>query len=127
MNTLLTLAAGAPARGALAYGADPAIPWGRIVLAFLLCLALALGAIAVIRARHGLAVVPPELARRLSHGTAAPVAEAERIAIVQRLAVTPTSQLVVLRRGSRSYLLHLTAQGATEIDRFDDSAAEGEA
>lgn len=114
------LAASAGEAAPIAYGTDPSIPWGRLILAFAFSIAVAIAAIAFIRMRNGLPVIPDQF-RKPWHtaGTGKPVERGERMAIVERLTVTPTSQIVVLRRGRQNYLLHLSANGATEIDRFE--------
>lgn len=120
-----TLALVAARAAPLASGTAPSIPWARIVLAFLFCILVALAAIAFIRKRNGMPVLPADLVHRLGQGQVVAPAAAGRLQIVQRLGVTPTSQLVVLKRGRQNYLLHLTNTGATEIDRYlDDNEAD---
>ena len=115
---LLTAAAGAEP---IAYADGPGIPWLRIVLAFALCIALAIGAIGFIRVKNGMPLIPDEMRSRTgASGEVASPGNDERIRIAQRLSVTPQSQLVVVTRGRQNYLLHLTNNGATEIDRFHD-------
>ena len=100
-----------------ATGSAPSIPWGRIVLALFFCLLLAFFAIAFIRARSGMAPMPAWL-----KGLQAPAAsvgeEQDALEIVQRVGISPGSQLVVLQRGTQRYLLHFGDKHVTEIDRY---------
>lgn len=120
-----TLALAAARAAPLASGTAPSIPWGRLVLAFVFCILVALAAIAFIRKRNGMPVLPEDVIQRFGQGQISAPAASGRVQIVQRLGVTPTSQLVVLKRGRQNYLLHLTNSGATEIDRYlDDGEVE---
>ena len=126
MTIFATLATAVGDAAPLATGTAPAIPWGRLVLAFAFCIVIALGAIAFIRKRNNMPLLSDDTLRRLGMGGGAGTMPHDRLQITQRLSVTPNSQLVVLKRGSQNYLLHLTNTGATEIDRFtDDEAAFG--
>lgn len=122
MLDLLTSAAADAAP--FAYDEGPSIPWGRLILAFLFSIAVALGAILFIRVRNGLPAWPDKLQRPWRTEGEAAGKTGEKLAIVERLNVTPSSQIVVLRRGRQNYLLHLSASGATEIDRFETADAE---
>ncbi len=103
----------------LATGSGPDIPWVRILIALFLCILMAFFAVGLLRLRHGLPFLPGRLVlpKRLKNSDARRIAALE---IVERLSVGPASQFVILKRGSQNYLLHLTQQGATEIDRFSD-------
>lgn len=128
MTPTTALLARAAQEAPLAYGQGVDIPWVRIILALFFCLLVALAAIGLIRARNGMPAVPDELARRL-RGENAPRngGDNERIHIAQRVNVTSTSQIVVVKRGEVNYLLHLTNSGATQIDRYVDTpSGEGE-
>lgn len=117
----ISLLATAPQIGRIAYGEGLDIPWLRIILALVFCLFLATAAIVLIRARKGMPIVPAEIAKRFRVSDADTRASIDQnIRIAQRLAVTPSSQLVVIKRGQLNYLLHLTDVGATEIDRYCD-------
>ena len=119
--TSIVLLAAAAENAPIVYADGPNIPWLRIVLVFVLCIALAVGAIGFLRVRNGLPLLPDELRMRVvQSGERSATISDERIQIVQRLSVTPSSQLVVLKRGRQNYLLHLTHTGATEIDRYSD-------
>lgn len=120
MTVLSLLAMQAADAAPLATGSAPSIPWIRLILAFLFCIVIAVLAVAFIRKRNGLPLLPEHLQARLNQGATDQSSQQDRIQITQRLSVTPTSQLVVLRRGEQNYLLHLTNTGATEIDRFRD-------
>ncbi len=106
----------------LAYGSAPGIPWVRIVLSFFFCIALAVATIAFIRARNGLPILPDRMRHRPGHTRDGSGGNIDTIQIVERLNVTPTSQIVLLGKGSQRYLLHLSDQGATVIDRFADQS-----
>ncbi len=101
----------------------PAIPWARIVLAFLVCIAFAVGAILWLRARQGL---PSDAKTLLGQLRLAPPASPQALAVEHRLRTTATGQIVILRCGERRYLIHLCPQGAQMIDRLDDLPAEEE-
>ena len=107
--------------GPVTYANGIDIPWLRIILALLFCLFLAVGAIGFVRARNGQPVLPEEWAPRLHfREQGATDSSAQRLHIAQRLSMTPTSQIVLLKRGTVTYLLHLTPTSATQIDRFED-------
>lgn len=113
--TPLLLAQAAPAYG---QGADISIPWARIILAFLFCIAVAAGAILWLRARQGRETSLRALVDRL----AGPAAPTEQVLVVEdRLRASPTSQYLILRCGARRYLVHQTAQSAVLLDRLDDA------
>lgn len=117
-DALLTIIA--QAAPAYSRAADPAVPWARLILAFLLCLILAAGAILWLRARQG---APTDLRALVDGivgaGKAAPIPELE---IEERLRVSPTGQLLRVRCGVRRYLVHIGPHGASLIDRLDDRA-----
>lgn len=117
--TFLLLASGAE-RALLGQGSGPDIPWFRLILAFLFCIGLAVVAIMAVRARAGMPVLPNRLSGLTKGLLEGEVLPQERVTIIQRLPVAPGSQLILLKRGRQRYLLHLTASGATEIDRFTE-------
>lgn len=127
MSVLTLLAATAADAAPLATGTSPSIPWGRILLAFVFCMVLAIAAIGFLRVRNGMPLLPDGMKERLGQTATDTAGPTDRIQITQRLSVTPASQLVVVKRGKQNYLLHLTNQGATEIDRFHDDTPEGPA
>lgn len=114
------------ARAAHAFGekAEPVIPWARIVIAFLICIAFAVGAILWLRARQGL----PNNVRKLfdPFGQGAQAGYSEPLEIERRLRVSATGQLIILRCGQRRYLVHTGPQGAQNLDRLDDAPIVGE-
>ena len=118
---LVTAVVTAPAYG---QGAEPVIPWARIVVAFLICIAFAVGAILWMRARQGM----PTDVRVLFEGlrrTKTPEPQ-EPFEIERRLRVSPASQLFILRCGARRYLVHTGPQGAQNLDRLDDATPASE-
>jgi hypothetical protein len=119
MTTLAILSAGAQI-GSQAGGV--AIPWLRIVLAFLFCIAVAAGAIAVLRIKQGQWTMPVwrrGLAARFSIDRASK----PRLRVVGRLALAPGHQAVLLRCDDKCHLIHLGPQGSSVIDTFP--AVEG--
>lgn len=103
----------------LATGGELDIPWIRIIVALIFSLVLAVVVINIFRVRNGLPAIPGGLSKRLGLVTSG-MDIRSRLSIVQRLQVTPASQIVLLRRDDSYYLLHLTNQGATVIDIFKD-------
>lgn len=101
----------------IAQGGAPDIPWLRIVFVLILCIGLAIAAIGFVRLRHGMPFLPdriagPIKAKRSERG------DTQELAIVERLSAGPATQFVVLARGKQRYLLHVSQQAVTEIDRF---------
>lgn len=104
----------------LAQGSAPDIPWLRIVLTLGFCLALAAASIWVLRARYGMPMLPERFKRWSGSDNAEAPPGDDRLRLLQRLTISPGSQLVLVRLGTRTYLLHMTASSVTEIDRFTD-------
>ena len=98
----------APAAAAMAYGEGPTIPWGRIALALLFCLGLAAAAIAFLNLRTGQA---GPRTRWLPAGLSGAAAQRE-LELLERLPLTPTSQLLLVRCGGERLLLLSSAAGA---------------
>lgn len=119
MTLLALLTAAAPL--AIARAPDLSIPWARIVLGLLFCFGLAVVAVLLIRQRQGLPSSLSDLRQALVAGTNS---EANALLqIEQRMRVTPTNQFVILRCGTRRYLVHLGPQGAQMLDRLDDATS----
>lgn len=122
ISFLLTTALTAPA---YSQTAAPTIPWARIIIAFLVCIAFAVGAILWLRSRQqGLPTDVRALFGPLGRPKALEVAEP--FEIERRLRVSPTSQLFILRCGERRYLVHTGPQGAQNLDRLDDARSPSE-
>lgn len=119
MSTILltTLAINASSVG---QGGSPAIPWLRIAAAFLICIAFAIGAILWLRWRQGLTTDFKTLAAQLIRP--APLPAELPLVVEERLRVSPVSQFLILRCGTRRYLIHSSPQAAQLIDRLDDGA-----
>ena len=117
--SVTTLFATVVSSAGYATGGELEVPLGRIAIALLFCLALAILAIGLIRRRNGLSQAPGLLAERLGlqAGTSG---GHEKLRIVQRLPVMPSGQIVQLEYAGRSYLLYLTSHGATIIDSKDE-------
>lgn len=107
----------------LAQGGSPDIPWVRILVVLLLCIALAVAAVGFVRLRHGMAFLPERFINPM-RSPAAELSEKKRLVISERISAGPTSQFVILTRGTQKYLLHVSQQGVTEIDRFTDDEAD---
>lgn len=108
----------AAAGTALSYGAGPSVPWARIVLAFLLCIGLAAAAIAFMRWRTGRGVSGPvwlQMTRGAKH-------RQRELEMVERLALSPTTQLVVVRWGGKKLLILSSSSGAQVLSEENDGA-----
>lgn len=103
------------AAGPLAHGGDPVIPWARIVLALLLCLALAVAAILALRYRQGRPADLGALLRGLVQPPESGVMP--QLRVEERLRLSATSQVVVLHWDSARYLVHIAPGGAQLLDR----------
>jgi len=121
ISFLVTTALAVPA---YSQTAGPVIPWARIVIAFLVCIAFAVGAILWLRSRQGLPTDIRALFGQLGQPRASE--PAEPFEIERRLRVSPTSQLFILRCGERRYLVHTGPQGAQNLDRLDDAPPPSE-
>jgi hypothetical protein len=110
MNASLALLAAATAP--LAYGEGPTVPWARIVLSLLFCLALGVSAIVAIRRRSGHAVPGPIALLFQGTGRAAP----RQLELLERLALTATSQLCLVRCGDKRLLVLVSPVGAQVIE-----------
>lgn len=91
------------------------IPWARIVLSLLFCLTLAVGAIAFIRRRSGAAVFP-SFASLLSSAERGKQRDLE---LLERLQLSPASQICLVRCGNKRLLVHVSAGGAQVLERLD--------
>ena len=105
--------------GTLVQGDGPDIPWVRIVLMFALCIGLAIAAIGFVRLRHGLPFLPDRPGGS-SRQSPSPKDQNDGLTVAQRLSAGPSSQFIILARGNQRYLLHVSPQGVTEIDRYQD-------
>lgn len=112
--------------GTLAQGAAPDIPWVRIALVMILCVALAFAAVGFLRIRYGLPFLPDRITNPITSAGIVTQTPGEKLAIVDRVAAGPSSQFIVLGRGEQRYLLHVSQAGATVVDRYEN-AASGEA
>jgi hypothetical protein len=111
------------AGSALSYGEGPSVPWARILLAFLLCAGLAAAAIAFIRwrTRPG---GPGPFWQQMTRGAREGRRELE---LVERLALSPTTHLFVVRWGQRRLLILSSSSGAQVLRENDDSPASEKA
>lgn len=104
---LLALPAPVFAQG-LTGGSAPEIPWLRLVLAFALCIAVAYGAILLVRRhqRGGGPILPAVLFARRSGSTT------RRISVIETRRASPTADLCLVECDGEIWLLALTAAGA---------------
>lgn len=107
MSVLHSLAAGT----ALAQAPGPSVPWARIAVAFLFCIGLAVCAIAALRWRLG-------HRGNLDLGRAFPLLRGAKrrpreLELVERLSLSPTTHLAVVRHGERKLLILTSSTGAT--------------
>ena len=119
--SLLVLAAAGARFGR---AADPDIPWLRIALAFLFCIALAVAAILLLRRYQGGRIDPATLLTGLVRP--GPAATPRALRLEERLRLSATSQVLVLAWGGTSYLVHVGATGAQLIDRRPAGPVDGE-
>ncbi|WP_298303597.1 hypothetical protein [uncultured Erythrobacter sp.] len=113
-------------------GSAPDIPWIRIALVMILCIFLAFAAVGFLRIRYGLPFLPDRLTNPITSAGIVPDPAQEKLAIINRLATGPSSQIIVLARDEQRYLLHISQSGATVIDRYtvgttDSPASHGDA
>ena len=109
----------AAASSALAYGEGLSVPWARIVLAFLLCVGLAVAAIAFMRWRTGQGAPRPFW---LQMGRGAGDGQSE-LELLDRLALSPTTQLVAVRWGEKKLLVLASPAGAWLIDEREGAVS----
>jgi flagellar biogenesis protein FliO len=99
-----------------------AVPWARIILSLLFCLTLAVGAVALLRRRSGAPPIP-SFARLLARPDRARERDLE---LLERLQLSPASQLCLVRCGERRLLLHVAAAGAQVLARLDEVDGDAE-
>jgi flagellar biogenesis protein FliO len=113
MDAGLTLLAAAAAP--IAHGSAFSVPWARIALSLLFCIALAVAAIALIRRRTGHTALGPIAALIARGEQAAP----RGLELLERLPLTATSQLCLVRCGDERLLILISPGGAQLIERLD--------
>lgn len=98
---------------ALTSGSAPAVPWVRLLLSLMLCLALAGGAIALLRRhqRSGLTFRLPGLLRKSA--LAAPA----RLKILETRRASQHADLCLAELDGEAYFLALTPGGVTVLNR----------
>jgi hypothetical protein len=109
--TQMSLAA---TRAPLGAAPDIAVPWLRIVLALAFCLVVAFAAILVIRRRQG---GSGDLRTLLNAVIRTPDETAIALRIDERIRLSASSQIVVLRWEGDRYLVHVAPSGAQLLDR----------
>lgn len=111
---LLPLLLPLPAMAArLGTASPPGIPWLRIALAFLLCIALAFGAIMLLRHHQG-RLRWDALARRFS---ALPTAPRRQIDVIETRRVSQHGDVCLIHCRGRAYLLAIGQGHATLLDQ----------
>lgn len=105
---LSALPSSALAQG-LTGGSAPDVPWLRLVLAFGLCIAIAFGAVLLLRRhqRGGGPLLPAALFERRSAVTQ------RRISVIETRRASPTADLCLLECDGQTWLIALTPAGAT--------------
>ena len=110
---LLALLADPALASPIATGTAPAIPWGRLLLVLAFCLVLAWGAILFIRKYRQGPLFRPLAALRGATGTTAE----RRIRIIETRRASAHGDLCLVECDGETYLLALTANGVTVLDR----------
>ncbi len=126
VSHLISVLRDAPLFGLAAIGetASLDIPWARIAFVFILCVCLSFAAVGFLRLRYGLPFLPGRLVNPIRASAEMFGSEKKELAIVERLPTGPSSQFLLLSRGKQRYLLHISPQGATLLDRFADELEE---
>ncbi|KPL68270.1 hypothetical protein SZ64_09135 [Erythrobacter sp. SG61-1L] len=107
---LLALPAPAVAQG-LTGGSAPDVPWLRLVLAFAFCIAVAFGAVLLLRRhqRGGGPVLPIALLERRTGGPA------RRLSVIETRRASPNGDLCLVECDGETWLLVLTPAGTTVL------------
>ena len=105
----------------LASGAAPAIPWLRLVLSFLFCIAVAGGASLALRRYRGKSGTPP-WAALFSRTKPAPL---RRLRILETRRASQYGDLCLVEIDTQLYFLALTPGGAVLLDRPGYAADNG--
>jgi hypothetical protein len=110
---LLTLLAEPALAAPLATGTGPSIPWGRLFVVLAFCLVLAWGAIVFVRHYQNRSVANPleGLFGRAKSGLT------RRIQIIETRRASQHGDLCLVECDGETYLLAITAQGATVLNR----------
>ncbi|MEM1052712.1 MAG: hypothetical protein AAGI28_11520 [Pseudomonadota bacterium] len=126
LSHLICILRDGPVWGLAAIGetALPDVPWMRIALVFILCVCFTFAAVGFLRIRYGMPFLPARFVNPIRASAEMFVPEEKRLAIVERLPAGPSSQFLVLSHGKQRYLLHISQQGATVLDRFADELEE---
>ena len=98
--------------GELAGGSSPDIPWLPLLLAFAFCIALAFGAVLLLKRhqRGGGPIIGPSA---LFHGRGQ--ASARRISVIETRRASPTADLCLVECDGETWLLALTSSGTTVL------------
>lgn len=117
---LLTVLAEPAIAAPLATGAGPSIPWGRLFVVLAFCLVLAWGAIVFVRHYQNRSVANPleGLFGRAKGGLT------RRIQIIETRRASQHGDLCLVECDGETYLLAITTQGATVLDRKQASGKD---
>lgn len=106
--------------GALADGSAPGIPWLRLILSFGICIAVAFGAILLLKhyQRRGIANPIKSLLERQG------VTPVRRIAIIETRRASLNADLCLVECDGETFFLALTPAGATVLKQSEKGPAE---
>lgn len=110
----------AVASAPIQYAEAPSVPWVRIILSLLFCVALAIAAIVFIRRRSadgGLGQFTPFLARTNR--------EQRQLELMERLPLTGTSHICLVRCGDNRFVILVSAAGAQLVEKLDPHDVQG--
>ncbi|HZF46237.1 MAG TPA: hypothetical protein VEZ26_07875 [Sphingomonadaceae bacterium] len=95
--------------GGLTGGSSPDIPWLRLLLAFAFCIAVAFGAVLLLKRhqRGGGPIMPSALFERRGQ------ASARRISVIETRRASPSADLCLVECDGGTWLLALTQAGTT--------------
>ena len=114
-----TFAILAAAAAPIQYAIAPPVPWGRIIISLLFCIGLAVAAIVFIRKRSGNGGVAS-----LFPFIAAPHGQRE-MELLERLPLTGTSHLCLVRCGETRLVILISGSGAQLIDKLAAHETQG--
>lgn len=113
MSDILTIISGVTTAGtSIGIPDAPGIPWLRILLVLLLCLAIGIGAIFAIK-RYSSRDVPPRLWSKLQG-----ISGSAEIEVIETRRASVHGHVCLFHCRGSAYLIGITAGGATLIDKI---------